>query len=207
MPSLFARKSSDAVSEAPAVADTKSPPAKNRTLSKAELGKATPKRRDTLRRTIEKPPADRREAARRLRDKSRVERAEARQGMANGDERFLLARDRGPERKLARDIVDSRRTIGTWFFGVVFLVMLVSITGKTLNNAIYLAANAIFVLFALATVVDSYLISRQVKKLVHERIPDSKVGMRSLYFYAAMRAISFRAIRTPKPQVKPGEKI
>ena len=32
-----------------------------------------------------------------------------------GDERYLLARDRGPERALVRNIVDSRRTVGTWF--------------------------------------------------------------------------------------------
>ena len=37
--------------------------------------------------------------------------------MRAGDERYLLARDRGPERALVRDIVDSRRTVGTCFFG------------------------------------------------------------------------------------------
>jgi hypothetical protein len=207
VPSLFARKTSDAVTEAPAAAEAESGPNKGRTPSKRELGQTTPKRRETTRRAVEKAPVDRREAAKRMREKSRQERIEAREGMAKGDEKYLLARDRGPERKIARDVVDSRHTIGTWFFGVVFLVMLIGFTGKGLNNAVYLAANGLFVLLLLATLVDSYLISRQVKKLVLERHPDTKVRMRSLYIYAAMRAISFRGIRSPKPQVKFGEKI
>lgn len=176
------------------------------TPSKRDLGKKTPKRVVAGRRMPEPPAANRREAAKRLREKQRQERLEAREGMANGDERYLLARDRGPVRRLVRDIVDSRRTIGTWFFGTTFLVMIVGFN-RALNSSIYLAANALFVLMLLATAVDSYLISRTVKKLVRERFPDSKERLGSLYLYATMRAISFRFIRNPKPKVKVGEAI
>jgi len=85
-------------------------------------------------------------------------------------------------------------------------VMLVGFN-RALNPSVYLAANLLFLLFALATAVDSYLITRRVQKLINERFPKTEQRMRSLYFYAIMRGISFRFIRNPKPKVKPGAKI
>ena len=46
-----------------------------------------------------------------LREERRRRRREVTDGMKRGDERFLTARDRGPERALARDVVDSRRAV------------------------------------------------------------------------------------------------
>jgi hypothetical protein len=205
VPSLFRRKTEEVVEP---VADDSVEPARSKaqTRSKRDLGQTTPKRVETVRRTIEKPPADRKEQAKRLREKARQERAESRAGQLAGEQKFLLPRDRGPERELVRNIVDSRRTIGTWFFGVTFIVMLVGFN-RALNPSVYLAANLLFLLFALATAVDSYLITRRVQKLINERFPKSEQRMRSLYFYAIMRGISFRFIRNPKPKVKPGAKI
>jgi Protein of unknown function (DUF3043) len=208
VPSLFRRKTEDVIDPAAedAAATEEHARSKRHTPSKRELGQATPKRRETVRRTVEKPPADRKEQAKRLREKARQERVEARAGQLAGDEKYLLPRDRGPERALVRDIVDSRRTIGTWFFGLTFVVMLIGFN-RALNPSIYLAANLLFLLFALATAVDSYLITRKVNKLVTERFPKNQQRMRSLYFYAIMRGISFRFIRNPKPKVKPGAKV
>jgi hypothetical protein len=78
---------------------------------------------------------------------------------------------------------------------------------RSLNPTVYLAANLLFLLFALATVVDSYMITRKVRKLIMERFPGTNQKLRSLYFYAIMRGISFRFIRNPKPKVKPGASI
>jgi hypothetical protein len=214
VPSLFRRKSTEAELVADAVeassaadaADDEKARHKGYTPSKRDLGQHTPKRRDPTRRVVEPPPANRREAAKRLREKQRAERVEARKGMQEGDERYLLPRDRGPERALVRDIVDSRRTIGTFFFGVTFVVMLVGFN-RNLIPQVYLAANLLFLLFAAGTLVDSLFICRQVRKLVGERFPKTQQRMGSLYFYAVMRAISFRFIRTPKPRVKPGTQI
>jgi Protein of unknown function (DUF3043) len=206
VPSLFRRKTEEVVE--PVAEEATDRPVRPRayTPSKKELGQTTPKRRETVRRTIEKPPADRKEQAKRLREKARQERTEARAGQLAGDQKYLLPRDRGPERALVRDIVDSRRTIGTWFFGLTFVVMLIGFN-RALNPSVYLAANLLFLLFALATAVDSYLITRKVNRLVTERFPDTQQRMRSLYFYAIMRGISFRFIRNPKPKIKPGAKI
>ncbi|GAA2327934.1 DUF3043 domain-containing protein [Dactylosporangium salmoneum] len=206
MPSLFRRKP-EAPEASVAVSEPETPATrKGYTPSKEELGQKTPKRVIAGRRVPEPPAANRKEATKRLREKQRQERLEAREGMANGDDRFLLARDKGPVRRLVRDIVDSRRTIGTFFFGTTFLVMIVGFN-RSLNPSIYIAANALFFVMLLATLVDGFLISRSVKKLVKQRFPDAKDKMGSLYLYAVMRSISFRFIRNPKPQVKIGQPI
>lgn len=207
MPSLFSRKSAEPA-EVPAEesAQPEVSLGKRQTLSKRDLGKTTPKRTVAGRRVAEPPAANRREAAKRMRERQRAERLEAREGMANGDERFLLPRDRGPERRLVRDIVDSRRTIGTFFFGTTFLVMLVGFN-RNLNPSIYFAANALFGVMAVATAIDSFLISRTIKRLIKQRFPSTNEKLGRLYFYAIMRAISFRFIRNPKPQVKIGASV
>ncbi|GAA3271105.1 DUF3043 domain-containing protein [Dactylosporangium vinaceum] len=206
VPSLFRRKPEEPAASAVATEPEPDTSVRGYTPSKRELGKATPKRVISGRRLPEPPAANRKEAAKRLREKQRQERIEAREGMANGEERYLLARDKGPVRKLVRDIVDSRRTIGTFFFGTTFLVMLVGFN-RTLNPNIYFAANALFFVMLLATLVDGFMISRTVKKLVTARFPDETHKLRSLYLYAVMRSISFRFIRNPKPQVKIGQAI
>ncbi|WP_432829618.1 DUF3043 domain-containing protein [Dactylosporangium sp. CA-092794] len=205
MPSLFRRKSEEPAAVAVSEPEPEVGP-RGHTPSKRDLGQKTPKQVVAGRRVAEPPAANRREAAKRLREKQRVERVEAREGMANGDERYLLARDKGPVRKLVRDIVDSRRTIGTFFFGTTFLVMIVGFN-RSLNSSIYAAANVLFFVMLLATAVDGFMISRTVKRLVRERFPDAKDRMGSLYLYAVMRSISFRFIRNPKPQVKVGQAI
>jgi hypothetical protein len=165
-------------------------------------GKATPKRTEAQRRKAEPPPTNRREALKRSREKSKAERAEAYAGMKAGDERYLLPRDKGPERALVRDIVDSRRTAGPYFFAgafpVLFLLQMPSIA---------LLANLLWFILAFAVVIDSVFISRKIKKLVTERYPKTTQKMGSLYFYGIMRAISFRKLRMPKVRVKIGEKI
>jgi hypothetical protein len=167
-------------------------------------GKATPKRAEAQRRKAEPPPTNRREALKRSREKSRADRAEAYEGMKRGDERYLLPRDRGPERALVRDIVDSRRTVGPYFFAGAFVLLFLF---QIQIQAVALAANVIWLLLALAVAADSVLISRKIKKLVLERFPKTKESMRSLYFYGIMRAISFRKLRMPKTRLKIGEKV
>jgi len=206
VPSLFRRKSADVASSEPApeeVTDAASKP-KSYTPSKRELGQVTPKRQSTARKVNAEAPANRREAAKQMRDRQREERAEAAAGMRSGDERYLLARDRGPERKLVRDIIDSRRTVGTWFFGGALIVLV----GSTVRvPAVQLASNLLWALLAIAVIVDSVLISRRVKKLVKERFPKTQQRMGSLQLYGVMRGLTFRRMRVPKPQTNLGDKI
>ena len=203
MPSLFRRKPAD-VTETPA-AEPAAPRPKSYTPSKRELGVATPKRQSSGRRVGEPAPSNRREAYRQLKDRQRTERAEAAAGMKAGDERYLLARDRGPERRLVRDIVDSRRTAGTWFFGGAIIVLIGSSTRMPVQ--VQLAANVLWALLALAVVADSFLITRKIRALVRERFPKTSQRLGSLYLYGIMRGLTFRRMRVPKPQVELGAKI
>ncbi len=206
MPSLFRRKSADVatpevVEEVP---DDATPRPKGYTPSKKELGQVTPKRSTPGRRFSEAAPANRREQMKQMRERQRRERAEAAEGMRAGDERYLLARDRGPERLLARNIVDSRRTVGTWFFGGALIVLV----GSSVRiPAVQLASNILWLLLAIGVVVDSVLIARKVKQMVKERFPSTGQRMGSLQLYAIMRGITFRRMRVPKPAVDIGQKL
>ncbi|WP_030443286.1 DUF3043 domain-containing protein [Actinoplanes subtropicus] len=205
MSSLFRRKPADVASSEPApeeVTDAAARP-KSYTPSKRELGQATPKRQSTARKVNAEAPANRREAMKQMRERQKVERAEAAEGMRAGDERYLLARDRGPERKLVRNVIDSRRTVGTWFFGGALIVLV----GSTVRvPAVQLASNLLWALLAIAVIVDSVLISRKVKRLVKERFPKTQQRMGSLQLYGVMRGLTFRRMRMPKPQVNLGDK-
>jgi hypothetical protein len=206
VPSLFRRKTAD-VAETPAAqpAEPATPRPKSYTPSKKELGVVTPKRQSSGRRVGEPAPSNRREAYRQLKDRQRAERAEAAAGMRAGDERYLLARDRGPERLLVRNIVDSRRTVGTWFFAGALIVLIGSSTRMPVQ--VQLAANLLWAFLAVAVAVDSLLISRKIKRLVRDRFPKTTQRMGSLYLYGIMRGLTFRRMRVPKPQVPLGAKV
>ncbi|WP_121161795.1 DUF3043 domain-containing protein [Micromonospora pisi] len=204
MPSLFRRKPTDLVEENVTVVTTDEATEAARprgyTPSKKELGKETPKRPGAGRRpgAVEtRPPANKQEA----RERRRAARAEA----AAEFRREGGPRDRGPEKLLARNVVDSRRTVGTWFFGGALIVVLGS--SAVMPPAVQLISNLLWGALALGVVIDSILISRKIKNLVQQRFPKTEARMGSLYLYAIMRAITFRRMRAPAPQVKIGDKI
>jgi hypothetical protein len=206
---MFRRKSADLVSDATSSVTEATPPApqqKGYTPSKRELGVTTPKRAsDQRRRPADAAPANRKEAMRQMRERQRAERMEAQEGMRNGDERYLMARDRGPERALVRDIVDSRRTVGTYFFGGAVLVLLGS--QPFMPRIVQLVTNILWVVLALGVVIDSVLIARKIKRLVRERFPKTTQRMGGLHLYGIMRGITFRRMRMPKARVAIGDKI
>ncbi|MFC7245892.1 DUF3043 domain-containing protein [Catellatospora aurea] len=201
---LFSRKTTDVSAATPAEEPEATEIVRASRSYTPAKGKATPKRTEAQRRKAEPPPANRREAMKRQREKMRADRAESMAGMKKGDERYLLPRDKGPERRLVRDYVDSRRTVGTWFFGGAFLIFFLI---QVRDPRIALAANVIWLLLALAVVVDSVFICRKIKKLVKANYPKTTQRMGSLYMYAVMRAITFRRMRMPNPQVKIGDPV
>ncbi|WP_089013288.1 DUF3043 domain-containing protein [Micromonospora inositola] len=202
MPSLFRRKPADLVQESvtPVTTDEESTAARTRgyTPSKKELGQVTPKR-PTAGRRVSGPtrPLTKEEA----REQRRAARAEA----SSEFRREGGPRDRGPERLLARNVVDSRRTVGTWFFGGALIVLVGS--NQAMPPIVRLASNVMWGALALGVVVDSVLISRKIKKLMRERFPKSDQKLGSLYLYAIMRSITFRRMRAPAPRVNIGDKI
>ncbi|MEH0938051.1 DUF3043 domain-containing protein [Micromonospora psammae] len=197
MPSLFRRKSADLPDSSAPVATEEPAAAPARGYTPAK-GRETPKRPVAGRRPAgPTKPLTKQEA----RERRRAARAEA----AAEFRREGGPRDRGPERLLARNVVDSRRTVGTWFFGGALIVLIGS--NAAMPPAIRLASNVVWGLLAFGVVVDSILISRKIRKLVRERFPNSGERMASLYLYAIMRSITFRRMRAPAPRVNIGDPV
>lgn len=196
--SLFRRKQADApVTE----------PEPEPTTKVGGKGRPTPKRRDARarRRQVGPAPTTRKEATKRMRERQRVERAEAREGMMRGEEKYLMPRDKGPARRLVRDIVDARWNVGQVFLIGTLLIFFAVQPG--FPPVIRTYANVIWIALLLALLADSTFIGFRINRLVKARLPESKERMFSLYLYGAMRATIFRRMRAPRPQVKVGERI
>ena len=194
-------------SETPAEVDPAQPVAADAAARQAGKGRPTPRRREAQKRRtgpVAPPPKTRREAVRRAREQGNDRRADAREGLRAGDERYLSARDRGPERRMVRDIVDSRRNAGVLFL----LSAVVYFAGLLIPSVqIKAAITALWLTVLILLVVDSAVIGLRIRKLMRERYPDSNEPLGKLIFYGATRATMIRRWRMPKPAVEVGDAI
>jgi hypothetical protein len=203
VPSLFRRKSADLVTEQ--VDEVAEPVASARPKGYTpKKGEATPKRPVANRRVAEAKPANTKEARALARKKRQEDAAARRAGMAAGDDRYVMARDKGPVRAYVRDIVDARRNVGSLF--IIALVLMLALSAPAVP-AMRIASNFVLLAFILALVVDGFFLSRRVKQLVAAKFPKHDETWGALYRYAIMRAMSVRMMRMPKPKVKPGDQI
>lgn len=160
----------------------------------------TPRRRDqeaARRRTL--VPEDRKAARKAARAAAAQDRMRQRVALETGDERGLPVRDKGPQKRWVRDYVDARTGVGEWLMPVVFAyVLLMFLPGREIQLILMVS---LYVLVALV-VLESVIVARRIKKGLTERFgePESGTG-----FYGVMRALQFRRLRLPKPQVRRGE--
>jgi hypothetical protein len=177
----------------------------------AELDRAAGKGRPTPKRTEAQgrrpgppppPPTTRKEAYRRMRANQAVGRSASRQAAARGDEAYLPARDRGPERKLARDLVDSRRNIGSYFLVIAVVALIGTIAPSV---AIRGYATVLLLGFFIVFAIDSVFLSRKVKKTVAARFPGTVP--RGIVRYSISRSTMIRRWRFPKPTVSLGADV
>jgi hypothetical protein len=170
-------------------------------------GRPTPRRREAQRRRtgpVAPPPKTRREAYRRMREQGAQRRASTREGMKTGDERYLLPRDQGPERKLVRDVVDSRRNAGTLFLFVAVIYFLGLFVRDVRFQAI---AVSLWVAVLALLVMDGIVLGIRIRRLIRERFPTSKESMFRLVLYGVTRATMIRRWRAPKPQISLGDPV
>src|SRR4051794_41642328 len=92
-----------------------------------------------------------------------------REALARGDDSALPARDRGPVRRLVRDVVDTRRNIGSVFLFVAALIM-VSLVIPSPGFQSY--ATIVWLVFFPALIVRSFLPRRRSSKAVNARFPE-----------------------------------
>ncbi|MEN9956352.1 MAG: hypothetical protein RLY34_1159 [Actinomycetota bacterium] len=167
-------------------------------------GRATPSRKQqeaaNLRPLVGKKTPEARKA-----EKMRVreDRIKARTGMANGDEKYLGVRDRGPQKKFVRDFVDSKFTLGEMVMPALMLVILISaIDSYVVQLATLLTMWTLFI----GVGINGWLLGRAAVKALEAKYGSSKVES-GIKWYAAMRSVQMRPMRLPKPQVKRGTKV
>jgi len=171
-------------------------------------GKPTPARKQQEQLRKKPVVGNRSPEAKRLAKRAlQAERAKAREGLANGEDRYLTSRDRGPQRKLARDIVDSRFTAGELVLPALFLVIIISsIRTEDAVVDLYIQLGTLIAMWGLFVAVglDGFILGKKTQKIMEAKYGD-KVE-KGLRWYAAMRSIQMRGMRLPKPQVKRGNK-
>lgn len=160
-------------------------------------GHATPSRKE--REAANKRPLvpnDRKEAARMERARANEERNKARIGLAAGDERYLPMRDRGPQKKYARDFVDARYNVGELMVPFMFLVIIMTfIPSLPVQESSFLVLWAFFFI----ALTDVMILGVQLRKRITGKFGSVDKGVR---WYAGMRSLQMRPLRLPKPQVK-----
>ncbi|WP_090953707.1 DUF3043 domain-containing protein [Arthrobacter sp. ov118] len=129
------------------------------------------------------------------------QRVKMRQAMDSGDEKFLPVRDKGPQKRFARDYVDARFSLGEYLmFGALVFVIISLLVPASSQQMIYVLG-AFWVMF-LAVFVDVFILSRKLKKRLAEKFGQVESGT---VWYGSMRSLQFRRLRLPKPQVNRGE--
>jgi hypothetical protein len=143
-------------------------------------------------------PEDRKAARKAARDAETLERQKMRVAMETGDERNMPLRDRGPQKRYARDWVDARTGVGEWLMVIVLVYVFLAFLPQS-DLQIWLT----FSLWAivLLVVLEGVLISFQLKKRLAEKFGEVERGVR---WYGVMRAMQLRKLRLPKPQTKRG---
>jgi hypothetical protein len=170
----------------------------NTSDASSKKGRPTPKRKEAQSKRIVSSlaPASTKEEKKRAREQSRASRNASRAAYLRGEESAMPLRDRGP----ARRFVDSRRSIGEYFLPIIFVVLLLSVFPVP---ALQYGAIALMYAVLLTAAIDGVFLSRKIKKEIRNRFPDSPT--KGLGLYGWLRSTQMRRLRTPHPQVKPGE--
>ena len=179
-------------------------PAEPTTVDPKPYGKGRPtptrKEAEAARKAALKSPSSRRDLARADKTRRAAERIKVREAMSSGDDRYLPRRDKGPVRRLVRNVVDSRRNVGEYLMPVLVIILLVSlIRAPWAVTAIY----ALWLVTIIGTILDSFVLVRRVKREVRAAFPEAST--RGLTGYAILRSTQIRRLRLPKPQVGHGE--
>lgn len=179
-------------------------------------GKATPKRpTQSKARPPVNPPLtskEKREAAkksgpltkeqkRQAREDVRAERGRIAEGQWKGDplfDKYHLPRDRGAERLLIRDIVDSRWSVSQYYMFGAFAILIFSTAGTVaLQGYLFIALLALTAVI----VIESVLLTRRVKRIVGARFPKTTQRRAGMNWYAIQRSIMPRSMRNPRARM------
>jgi hypothetical protein len=167
-------------------------------------GRPTPTRKEAeaAAKARAKPPTTRRGQVAAQRASSGESSARVRQGMRNGEEKYLLARDKGPVRRFIRDFVDSRFSFVELIIPLLVVTMVLGYSGNKTAASI---GNAVLLGSVLLVALDMFMLRFRLRRQLATRFPDQPV--KGTTYYAFTRAMQMKFMRLPKPQVKIGQEL
>lgn len=128
-------------------------------------------------------------------------RERARQGYAAGEDKFLPARDKGPQRRFVRDFVDARTSLGEWMLPLMIVIVVTTFIDNMVVQSI-----SLFTIWGYLAIliVDSVILGTKLKRALIAKFGAEKLQP-GFQWYAIMRSIQIRKLRMPKTQVKRGQ--
>ena len=181
-----------------------SQPVENDEAAAPTKGHATPTRKEQeAARKRPLVPSDRRLASKQSRTQMQAARERARIGMANGEEKYLPMRDKGPQKKYVRDYIDARWSLGEFLLPLLGVVI---ISYFFESFIVGLSAYVIIGVWAMILVVigEGVIVGMLLRRKLAAKFGADRVE-RGVRWYAFMRMIQLRVLRLPKPQVKRGQ--
>ena len=194
---MFGRKKDEAAAQPAATEELTETPTQGK-------GAPTPKRNAQVA-SRKRPlvPTDRKAAREAARNDRLAAQERLRIANETGDDRYMMARDKGPQKRFARNFVDARFMVGEFLMFAIFAFLIVSLV---VPSSPQVQVGITFALWAVLgiTVLDAFIMTRQLKKRLAAKFGQAERGV---LWYAAMRGLQFRKLRVPKPLVKRGQSI
>jgi len=181
-----------------------SQPTETSEAKEAGKGRPTPSRKEAeaAAKARAKTPRTRKEAAAAQRLARADNSRKVRQGMKTGEERYLLARDKGPVRRFVRDFVDSRWSAVELMIPVLIVSMVLGYSG---NGGASLFSSYLLLAMFVIVIVEMTGLRWRIRREVKQRFPGEP--LKGLSYYAIIRAMQVRFLRLPKAQVKRGASL
>ena len=179
-------------------------PAEEATVKPGGKGRPTPSRREAeaAAKARAKTPRTRKETARAQREARTESSRSVRAAMKAGDERYYLARDKGPVRRFIRDFVDSRFSFIELMVPLLVVTMVLGYSG---NARLAQIGNTVLMGTILLVALDMTLLRFRLRKQLAVRFPDEPT--KGTTYYAITRALQMKFMRLPKAKVKIGQEL
>lgn len=179
-------------------------PAEEATVKPGGKGRPTPSRREAeaAAKARAKTPRTRKEVARAQRESRTESSRSVRAAMKAGDERYYLARDKGPVRRFIRDFVDSRFSFIELMIPLLVVTMVLGYSG---NARLAQIGNTVLMGTILLVALDMVLLRFRLRKQLAIRFPDEPT--KGTTYYAITRGLQMKFMRLPKAKVKIGQEL
>ena len=167
-------------------------------------GRPTPSRKEAeaAAKARAKAPRTRKEIAAAERLKRAESSQKIRAAMKSGDERYFLARDKGPVRRFIRDFVDVRFSFIELMIPLLIVAMVLGYTG---NRSMLIVSNFLLMGTLVLIIIDSVILRFRLRRELTRRFPDEP--LKGTTYYALVRSMQMKFMRMPKSRVKVGEKL